>query len=311
MLILVNILSFCHMNFNKVLKPLNKRAKFFYNDIYQVVLPPTHRFPMGKYKLVREGLQNHFSNDERIVFNVSPLANINEIASTHCINYIERYLSGDLTPLEIRRIGFPISESGKERTRSTVGGTLAAMHAVCSNEYLYAGQLAGGTHHAFYNYGEGFCIFSDIAVAANVALKEYPYIKNILIIDLDVHQGNGNAVLFENNDKVFTFSMHCKENYFSAKQRSNIDIEVDAGADDTTYLNLLEYWLPWLMKNISPDLVFYQAGVDVLGCDRLGKLNLSRKGASLRNRMVYEAVAQSNAKLVITMGGGYFISQLI
>ena len=182
---------------------------------------------------------------------------------------------------------------------------MAAMRSVCMGEARVSAHLAGGTHHAFYDRGEGFCVFSDIAVASNLALKEFHDIKRILIIDLDVHQGNGNAVLFEDNPSVYTFSMHCKANYFSKIRQSDLDVEVEVGATDDTYLSLLAQWLPKLLHEQQPDLVFYQAGVDTLGTDRLGKLGLSQDGLALRNRMVYEEVRKQGAKLVVTMGGGY------
>ncbi len=169
-----------------------------------------------------------------------------------------------------------------------------------------AAHLAGGTHHAFYDRGEGFCVFSDIAVAANVALRDFPdTVRKICIVDLDVHQGNGNAVLFENNPRVYTYSMHCKGNYFSAVRQSDEDVEVDPGASDGEYLTLLSNTLRPMLHAQQPDLVFYQAGVDTLEKDRLGKLSLSQEGMQKRNRMVYAAVEEIGAKLVVTMGGGY------
>ena len=242
-----------------------------------------------------------------IEFHVSPMATKEELTTTHCPHYTERFLTGNLTPKENRKIGFPWSIAGVQRATSSVGGTLAATRAALSNDDVTAGcHLAGGTHHAFYDYGEGFCVFSDIAVAANVALKEFPTkVKRIVIIDLDVHQGNGNAVLFQHDPRVFTFSMHCAQNYFSTKQESNKDIEVEAGTDDVGYLNILQSWLPFLTKTLAPDLVFYQAGVDIHKDDRLGKLKLTRAGISKRNHMVYSAVKRCGAKIVTTMGGGY------
>ena len=166
-----------------------KTAKFFYNDVYRVVLGDTHRFPMEKYRLVREGLQTIFSTEKRVIFEVSPMATKEELVTTHCRDYVERYLKGKQTEKEIRKVGFPYSISGVQRSTSSVGGTVAAMRAVSSGSCTFAGHIAGGTHHAFFSYGEGFCVFSDIAVAANLALKEFRDIKKILIIDLDVHQG--------------------------------------------------------------------------------------------------------------------------
>lgn len=280
---------------------------FFYNDIFKVSLPPNHRFPMEKYRLVRECLQEDFHNENLVRFEPSPEATVEELASTHCPDYIQRYMTGKLTDMEVRKTGFPWSMEHVRRSTSSVGGTLAATRAVLRNPHaLIAGHLAGGTHHAFYDYGEGFCIFSDIAVAANIALREFPdLVKQIVIIDLDVHQGNGNAVLFQQRKEVFTFSMHCKENYFSKKQLSDIDIEVDKDASDEEYLSRLRTWLPYLVDTLNPDLVFFQAGVDVSQYDKLGKLSLTREGISRRNKMLFDYTVRKGVKCVVTMGGGY------
>jgi acetoin utilization deacetylase AcuC-like enzyme len=179
------------------------------------------------------------------------------------------------------------------------------MHKVCSGAARVSGHFAGGTHHAFYDRGEGYCVFSDIAVAANIAITSYAYVGKILIVDLDVHQGNGNAVLFQNNNRVHTFSMHCSGNYFSEKQTSDYDVEVPPGTGDEEYLRLLESSLPPVFDAVRPDLVFYQAGVDILARDKLGKLKVSREGVQTRNKVVYRLCREHGARLVVTMGGGY------
>jgi acetoin utilization deacetylase AcuC-like enzyme len=283
-------------------------VRFFYNDVYRVVLPNNHRFPMSKYRHVRDLLEEELYIDgkhENVEFHVSPLATYEEICTTHCPRYVSRFFNGKMTHEENRRIGFPWSISGVQRVASSVGGTVASMRSVCDGSVPIAAHLAGGTHHAFYDRGEGFCVFSDIAVAANLALNEYNNIKKIMIIDLDVHQGNGNAVLFANNDQVFTFSMHCIGNYFSKKRSSDLDIEVNINNNDGDYLHKLSNILQQLFDNNKPDLIFYQAGVDGLENDRLGKLKLSQDGLIARNRMVYDTVEAYGAKLVVTMGGGY------
>lgn len=304
--------------------PTSKVATFFYNDIYKVTLPPTNRFPMEKYALVRKGLRHHFQMNPQagvnVEFQVSPLATIEELETTHCPTYIKSYYTGTLTPAEIRKTGFPLTKSSIARAFSSTGGTVAAMRHVltCKGGSFVTGHVAGGTHHAFRSYGEGFCIFNDIAVASNVALKEFPdKVKQILIIDLDVHQGNGTADLFSERNKsdnkklkpVFTFSMHCKENFFSPKQFSDLDVEVPAKTGDEEYLRMLENALQEIKDKLphKPSLVFYQAGVDVFHRDRLGKLSLSREGLQRRNNMVYETVRSfgDDCKLVITLGGGY------
>lgn len=280
--------------------------QLFYNDIYEVPLPPNHRFPMQKYRLVRETLQKEYQNNPLVVFTPAPLASKEELASTHCPIYIEKYFTGNMTDLEVRKTGFPWTREQVQRSASTVGGTVAAMRTVLSSSARISGLIAGGTHHAFYDYGEGFCIFNDIAVAANLALKEYSdQIKQVLIIDLDVHQGNGNAELFHTNPNVFTFSMHCKENIFSKKRFSNLDIELEAGTTNEAYLESLETWIPHLFGHIKPDLVFFQAGVDISDHDKLGKLAVSRQGIQQRNAMVFQALWDYQVKGVVTMGGGY------
>ena len=313
----------------------------YYNDVYEVMLPPNHRFPMEKYRKVREKVQQFIGASSSVVDQnsrimceliVSPLATISELSTTHSLNYVQRFMTGDLTASEIRNVGFPWSPSGVDRARSSVGGTVAAAVAVCQELKLRSAQqsvknttstdrdiikhlgccwgahVAGGTHHAFYDYGEGFCVFSDIAVAANVILQRFPdLVKRVLIIDLDVHQGNGNAVLFHGRDDVFTFSMHCAANYFSEKQTSDLDIELPVECNDETYLATLRHWLKQIQKNAGPfDFIFYQAGVDILTHDRLGRMNVTPEGVKRRDALIYDYAANVlQVPMVITMGGGY------
>jgi acetoin utilization deacetylase AcuC-like enzyme len=248
-------------------------------------------------------------------FIVSPLATVEELTTTHSPEYVERFLTGDQTELEQRNVGFPWSHQGVKRATSSVGGTLAAACNVCdvwksqkqSGLPPWGAHVAGGTHHAFYDRGEGFCVFSDIAVAANVVLQRYPdVVKRILIVDLDVHQGNGNAVLFHDRPEVSTFSMHCEANFFSEKEKSDLDVELPAGCTDHAYLATLQHWLKRIERiGGQYDLIFFQAGVDILEDDRLGRMSCSQKGVARRNQMVYEFVRKMNCPLVITMGGGY------
>lgn len=277
---------------------------------------------------------SHFPKD----FHVSPLATFDELSTTHDAKYIQRFLDGEQTEIEQRNVGFPWSEQGVARALSSVGGTLAAATFVCDNQRRrmsegtdssslpsWAAHVAGGTHHAFHDYGEGFSVFSDMAVAANVVLDQYPDVvqNNVLMIDLDVHQGNGNAVLFQKGDetakhkkyadRVFTFSMHCSGNYFSPKQDSDLDIELPIGCKDQAYLMTLNHWLKRFRlehnredsKQHKWDLILFQAGVDVLEADRLGRMNLSSEAVARRNNLVYEFAHDLNVPLVICMGGGY------
>jgi acetoin utilization deacetylase AcuC-like enzyme len=306
----------------------------YYNDVYEVKLPPNHRFPMEKYRKVRDIVQNailSLKDDSRVhcEFRVSPVASVSELLTTHSEQYVQRFMNGDLTEEEIRNVGFPWSPSGVDRARSSVGGTVAAAVAVCqelqqrsnakssSGPYdseridktcCWGAHVAGGTHHAFFDRGEGFCVFSDIAVATNVILDRFPdLVKRVLIVDLDVHQGNGNAVLFQGRDDVFTFSMHCSANYFSDKQTSDLDIELPPDCNDETYLATLSHWLKQIQKNAGRfDFIFYQAGVDVLFHDRLGRMNISADGIKRRDTLIYNYAANIlKIPMVITMGGGY------
>lgn len=321
------------------LDPHRSFFPIYYNDVYEVTLPPNHRFPMGKYRKVREKIQNVITSSStsdskhRVAceFRISPLATISELSTTHSLHYIQRFMSGDLSESEIRNVGFPWSPSGVDRSRSSVGGTVAAAVAVCQELELrsshnsrrsslddeiytpidgccWGAHIAGGTHHAFHDYGEGFCVFSDIAVAVNVVLQRFPdLIKRVLIVDLDVHQGNGNAVLFHGRDDVFTFSMHCSANYFSEKQTSDLDIELPVDCNDETYLATLRHWLKQIQKNAGTfDFIFYQAGVDILVHDRLGRMNISPEGVKRRDTIIFDYAANVlQVPMVMTMGGGY------
>lgn len=259
---------------------------------------------MGKYESVRLSLEHELGSHAE--FRVSPIATKAELTTTHTATYVERVCNNELSPSELRRIGFPGGQQSIERALSSVGGTVAAARALFERDGQHVtAHIAGGTHHAFADRGEGYCVFSDIAVAANCILREQSSVRSCLIVDLDVHQGNGNAVLFAKEPRVFTFSMHCAGNYFSAVEQSDLDLEVPVGAGDDEYLHLLTATLPQLFERTSPDLVFFQAGVDALANDRYGKLRLSRAGLRRRNEAVYELCAQHGIPLVVTMGGGY------
>jgi acetoin utilization deacetylase AcuC-like enzyme len=256
-------------------------------------------------------------------FVISPLATVEELETTHSPEYIARFLRGDQTEQEQRNVGFPWSQQGVDRALSSVGGTVAAACSVCEElerrrQHVqskdlamtpWAAHVAGGTHHAFYDYGEGFSVFSDMAVASNVVLVRYPHlIKRILMLDLDVHQGNGNAVLFQGRSEVSTVSIHCEGNYFSQKQKSDLDIELPIGCNGATYLMTLNHWLKRIERLSGSDhydLMFFQAGVDILEDDRLGRMDVSADAVKKRNEMVFDFARRLNLPLVICMGGGY------
>jgi acetoin utilization deacetylase AcuC-like enzyme len=292
---------------------------FLYNDVYEVPLPDGHRFPMQKYRHARVQLQQQLdggsssdSSQPLATFEVSPLATMQELATTHDEDYVRRYLAGEFTARENRVVGFPWSEASVQRSLSSVGGTLAAARrAMAAGGPRITGHLAGGTHHAFHSHGEGFCVFSDIAVATNVLLRELQDeedpLERVLIVDLDVHQGNGNAVLLQNEHRAFTFSVQCRENLFSTEQHSDLDVYLTAGDGDDAYMAALTQHLPQLFAQFEPQLVFFQAGVDPIATDRLGRLALSREGLRARNKMVFDLTlnAANQPRLVVTFGGGY------
>jgi acetoin utilization deacetylase AcuC-like enzyme len=240
----------------------------------------------------------------------SPLATREELALAHTARYLDACFDGTLTVQDQRRLGFPWSEALLTRSRASVGGTLAAARAALSEGL--AGNLAGGTHHAFADHGEGYCVFNDLAVTVR-ALQAEGRIGRALIVDLDVHQGNGTAAIFDNEGfgpdsagrEVFTFSMHGAKNFPFRKQRSGRDVELEDGCGDAGYLALLSRHLPEVFEAAQPDLVLYQAGVDPLGGDALGRLALTLDGLRARDRMVLHEARAREVPVVLTLGGGY------
>jgi len=269
----------------------------FYTDQYVIALPEGHKFPMGKYRMAREMLER----DGVFRFEAAPLAEIEDIEGIHDREYVRQFINGELPAAAMRKIGFPWSEALVKRTLASVGGTLAATEEALSRGW--GGTLAGGTHHAFAAEGSGFCVFNDIAIAI-AKLRSERRIQRTAVIDLDVHQGDGTASIFQNEPNVMTLSVHCKNNFPLRKQRSTIDVELDAGVGDDEYLETLAKILPRVWE-FEPEIVFYQSGVDGLKSDRLGHLKLSHEGLKERDRMVMSAGRERGLPVVITMGGGY------
>ncbi len=272
-----------------------------FDPIYAHPLPDGHRFPMLKYELIPQQLlhegvveANHF---------VSPEIVADEwVLTTHHADYFFRLKNGQLTYKEERRIGFPYSSALVERELRIAKGTIdGSMFAL---EHGIAFNVAGGTHHAGSNWGEGFCMLNDQAIAANYLLSN-KLANRILIIDLDVHQGNGTAEIFQNEDRVFTFSMHAEHNFPFRKERSNLDIGLADGISDAEYLSILEQNLLPLLDNFAPDFVFYLSGVDILATDKLGKLAVSKVGCKARDLLVLSACKARNIPVQVSMGGGY------
>ena len=271
----------------------------WYSDTYSFGIDEKANFPRLRYKFTRDLLEH----DPRIVFNDAPKVSIDDITRIHDMDYVYRFLEGSLSEKEQRAIGLrPWKPDIVPRTLHLVGGTLAATKRVIRNGG-FAGNLAGGTHHAFADRGAGYCIFNDLAVCARYAQVEFGF-QNLLIIDLDVHQGDGTASIFRFDDQVHTFSMHCGKNFPFRKQKSDWDIPVETDISDQQYLEVLEEALEVLFAR-EPELIFYQAGVDPLADDRLGRLSLSRETLQRRNHMVLSRAHQRNIPMVLTMGGGY------
>jgi acetoin utilization deacetylase AcuC-like enzyme len=260
---------------------------------------------MSKYPLLKEQLLNEGVLKPGDLLEPEPL-DLESIALVHTPAYLEKLQSSALSAAEQRRLGLPWSQALWRRSRLASGGTLlAARNAL---QQGIAGNLAGGTHHAFADHGEGFCVLNDVAIAV-LKLRAEGSIRRALIIDLDVHQGNGTAAIFEFVDEVFTFSMHGERNYPLAKMRSNLDVPLEDGVGDQQYLDLLQRHLPAVLDSAHADIAFYLAGVDVAAGDRYGKLALTEQGIRLRERLVIDAVRSRGVPLAIVLAGGYAVSR--
>jgi len=275
--------------------------KIAYDPIYAHPLPEGHRFPMLKYELIPaqllyEGVisrENLFSPDE-------PSEDI--ILKTHDQDYWHQLRDLTLPLKEQRRIGFPLSARLVEREIRIAQGTIDGCRFALDNRIAF--NVAGGTHHAGSNWGEGFCLLNDQAIASNWLLDN-SLASSILIVDLDVHQGNGTAQIFENEPRVFTFSMHGANNFPSRKETSDLDIPLADGVEDDEYLSILYNTLPALIQQQKPDFIFYLSGVDILATDKLGKLALSKEACKARDKFVFEQCIVNNLPVQVSMGGGY------
>lgn len=278
--------------------------RLYYCDHHEIPLPPEHRFPARKYRLLRDLLSlTTVPPPAAFEFCEAPEADVELIAAVHDATYVAAFLGGTLDAAAVRRIGFPWSPGLVRRTLASVGGTLAATAEALQTGW--GGALAGGTHHAFPGYGSGFCVFNDFAVAIGWLRREWEGAKpRVAIVDLDVHQGDGTAAFFEGDPEVLTLSLHGANNFPFRKQRSKIDVTFEDGAGDAEYLAALT---PALDKVAAfrPDFVFYQSGVDGLAEDQLGRLALTREGLGQRDRMVFETIRRLGVPVVVTLGGGY------
>ncbi len=281
----------------------------YYADHFVLPLPQGHRFPMQKYAMLRERLVAQMPGIE--MHEALPVS-ANELKLVHTPAYIDAVFNGTLSATAQRDIGFPWSPGMAERACRSVGGTVLAARAALNGGWI-ATNLAGGTHHSHPGHGSGFCVFNDVAVAARLmqhefAMQHLQYPKRVLqvaVIDLDVHQGDGTAHIFANDNSVFTLSLHGAKNFPVHKKISDCDIELPDGCQDKDYLQALEQGLTSLEKRFCPDLIFYLAGADPHEDDRLGRLSVSDAGMQSRDRRVFEWAFQRQVPLVMTMAGGY------
>lgn len=278
-----------------------KILKIAFDPIYAHPLPEGHRFPMLKYELIPEQLLYEGTISRDNLFAPKPCTD-ETVLLTHTREYLDKLKNQGLSAKEQRHIGFPQSPELTQRELIITQGTIdCCFYAM---EKGVAMNVAGGTHHAFADHGEGFCLLNDFAVAANYLL----HTKNagqLLIIDLDVHQGNGTANLFERETRIFTFSMHGRHNYPFHKEKSDLDIPLEDGTDDKVYLDILQKTLPHIIEKVKPDLAFFLSGTDVLETDKFGKLKITMEGCKKRDEIVFRLLRKQNIPCVVAMGGGY------
>lgn len=276
--------------------------KIAFHPIYKHPLPAGHRFPMEKYDLLPQQLLHEGTCNTSNFFEPQRMENEAPILAVHEPEYFYDLLNITLDQREARKIGFPLSEVLVEREITIADGTIKASNFALQNGI--AMNIAGGTHHAYTNRGEAFCMLNDQAIGARY-LQNKGLAKKILIVDLDVHQGNGTAEIFKNDASVFTFSMHGKNNYPFKKEESDLDIALENNTDDKTYLNILHTTLPRLIHEQQPDFIYYLCGVDVISTDKLGKLALSVNGCKARDKFVLRQCKTNNIPIMCSMGGGY------
>jgi acetoin utilization deacetylase AcuC-like enzyme len=280
-------------------------VKVFYSTRFVLPLPPGHRFPMGKYQMLRDRLMDELPGTVELMQALP--ATDGELALVHTPPYIQGISQGAVEPAVMREIGFPWSEAMVERSRRSVGATIAACRAAMADGV--AANIAGGTHHAYAHKGGGFCVFNDAAVASRLMqaerLRTARKPLKVAIVDLDVHQGNGTAHVFRNDDSVFTLSIHGQKNFPFRKEASDLDVDLPDGCADDEYLHALDQALEELDRRFEPGLVIYLAGADPHEGDRLGRLKLTWDGLESRDRRVFEWAWQREVPLAFAMAGGY------
>ena len=277
------------------------RLKIYYSDTFPIPLPPDHRFPSDKYRLLREAIieDGFVLIPEMLV--PDPASNA-DILLVHHQDYLDKIITGSLSEKEIRRLGFPWSPELVERSRRSVGGTIAACRAALENGIGV--NLAGGTHHAHPGFGSGYCLLNDCAIAARVIQNE-GLADRVVILDCDVHQGDGTALIFSSDPSVFTFSIHGARNFPFHKQTSDLDLELEDSTSDQEYLRALENGLEETFSRFKPDLAIFLAGADTYHNDRLGRLALTKAGISARDELVFRFSQRSGLSTAVVMAGGY------
>jgi acetoin utilization deacetylase AcuC-like enzyme len=275
--------------------------KAFYSDVFVLPLPPEHRFPMAKYRLLRERILT-----EGIVapgdLRIPDAATDDDLLLAHDADYLDKVKSGGLSAKEQRRIGFPWSAEMVERSRRSSGATMAACRAALDDGI--AVNLAGGTHHAFRDHGEGYCVFNDSAVAARVMQRE-GRVRRVVVLDCDVHQGNGTAAILQGDRSIFTFSVHGAKNFPFRKERSDLDVELPDGTTDAAYLEAVEEGARRAIAMANADLAIYLAGADPYSGDRLGRMAVSMAGLAERDRIIFGLCRENGLPVAVTMAGGY------
>ena len=277
--------------------------KIAFNKNYIYPLEENHRFPMIKYELIPEQLIRENTCVDENFFSPGKIDS-KIVLKTHQKEYFKRFTSLQLSKKEIREIGFPLSQELVDRELQIAQGTVSGVNYSLKNGISM--NIAGGTHHAFYDRGEAFCMLNDQAIAANYIIQEGLF-KKILIIDLDVHQGNGTASLFSSNPNVYTLSFHGKKNYPFRKEKSDLDIELDDNTNDNEYLKVLKETIPKVIDQFEPEFIFYLSGVDVLQNDKLGRLSLTLNGCKERDKFILQTCKDNSIPLQVSMGGGYSI----
>jgi len=275
--------------------------KIAFHPIYKHPLPEGHRFPMEKYDLLPQQLV-YEGTCKTANFFEPEIPNFNHFFTVHDSDYFFDLLNGTISQKAARKIGFPLSDALIKREMIIADGTMKASEFAI--QFGIAMNIAGGTHHAFSNRGEAFCMLNDQAIGAKY-LQKKQLANKILMVDLDVHQGNGTADIFQNDETVFTFSMHGKSNYPFQKEKSDLDIALENNTNDETYLSILKEILPKLIHQENPDFIYYLCGVDVIATDKLGKLSLTIDGCKERDRFVLQTCFDYKIPVMCSMGGGY------